>query len=584
MKLQNLCPACLTDSEWESCPRCGHVRGTAAESPLYLRPGTELKGRYALGRVLGHGGFGITYLAYDMLNDGKVAVKEYFPADKVTRTPGRHEVSLFTGVAPDGFRRGVERFIDEARALVRFRDQDGIVTVEDFFHENGTAYMVMEYIGGETLGTYLERRGVLSAPEALKLLEPIFDALEAMHAANVLHRDIKPGNIMVRSGGGTVLLDFGAARQFAQEGRDMSAVVTDGYSPLEQYYAGGDQQAWTDVYALGATLYRMLTGLLPPTAVSRTGTDDYAPPLAAGRSVPPAVARAVSKALAVHGPGRWASVAEFRRALTGTAELTVQADRPDEGLLAATPMPCPHCQAINYLSHSQAAAHTLCYSCGGILAGEREEFKTGRRRRWPAATVAVTTLAALCAAYVLLTDDAGAKKEEKPVPAAQNTTLEQGGQRPAEGDAPGSVPIQASRIGSDPMAVRQADISQVSPPAAAPSAAHPPVIPAPKTQSPPAHVPAAPASEPAVVWDTDPRGIKVANSGTRPGEVVSWSGGAVDGYADGSGILSYLRNGVLQRQVRGMWTRGRLTEGTRVTVVYPDREVAGTVINGIIKQ
>ena len=582
MKLPHLCPACFAHNEGDSCPHCGHVRGNEGESPLYLWPGTELKGRYALGRVLGHGGFGITYLAYDRLNDGKVAVKEYFPADKVTRAPGRPEVSLFTGVAPEGFRRGVERFIDEARALVRFRDQEGIVTVGDFFHENGTAYTVMEYIGGETLSAYLEKRGILPLAEALKLLEPIFDALAAMHAAGVLHRDIKPSNIIVRPGGGTVLLDFGAARQFAIEGRDMSAVVTDGYSPLEQYYANGDQQAWTDVYALGATLYRMLTGLLPPSAVSRTGQDDYAPPSAAGRSVPPAVDRAVSKALAVHGPGRWASVAEFRRALTGAAEVTVKADRPDaEPLAAARHVPCPHCQAINYLSHSQAAAHTLCHSCGNILAEAKDQSRKSRRRRWPAAAFAVTILAALCAAYVLFAGDTGGRKEEKPAAAVQNTATEQDGQRPAEGYASGSMPIQASQIGSDALAARQADVSQAAPPATPPPAVQPPAMQAPKVPPPP--VPVSPAAS-AEVWDTDSRGIKVADSGTRPGEVVSWSGGAVDGYADGSGILSYLRSGVLQRQIRGTWTRGRLTEGSRATVVYPDREVAGTVINGIIKQ
>ena len=581
MKLPHLCPACFAHNEGDSCPHCGHVRGNEGESPLYLRPGTELKGRYALGRVLGHGGFGITYLAYDRLNDGKVAVKEYFPADKVTRAPGCQEVSLFTGVAPESFRRGVERFIDEARTLVRFRDHDGIVTVEDFFHENGTAYMVMEYIDGETLSVYLEKRGILPFAEALNLLEPIFDALEAMHAAGVLHRDIKPSNIILRPSGGTVLLDFGAARQFAQEGRDMSAIVSDGYSPLEQYYAGGDQRAWTDVYALGATLYRMLTGLLLPTAVSRTSQDDYAPPSAAGRSVPSAVDRAISKALAVHGSGRWASVAEFRRALTGAAEVTVKADMPDEGHLAATPMSCPHCQATNYLSPLQSAAHTLCHSCGNVLLEEKDQSRRSRRRRWPAAAIAVTVLAALCATYVLFAGDAGGRKEEKPAATAQNTALEQDGSRPAEGDAPGSMPIQTSRIGSDAMAARQADVYQAAPRATPPSAAQPPAIQAPKTQPPPAPVPPA---EPAEVWDTDPRGIKVANSGTRPGEVVSWSGGAVEGYADGSGILSYLRNGVLQRQIRGTWARGRLTEGSRATVVYPDREIAGTVINGIIKQ
>ncbi len=273
---------------------------------------------YRIERVLGFGGFGITYLAVDTNLDKTVAIKEYLPNDLALRANGAAVVPKATECRED-FQWGLDRFLDEARALARFRHPN-LVPVHRFFEANGSAYVVMEYEAGERL-TEILRRTKESVPEeeALALLDGLLDGLAAVHRGGYLHRDIKPGNIIVRADGAPVLIDFGAARQaLGQRSQAVTSIVTPGYAPLEQYTTSGNQGPWTDIYAVGAVAHQIVTGAPPPEATARARQDPYRP--LAGQKYHDygnAFLRAVDWALRVDEHERPQSVNDFQRALHG---------------------------------------------------------------------------------------------------------------------------------------------------------------------------------------------------------------------------------------------------------------------------
>ena len=216
MRLNHICLGCMQDKgEAHTCPRCGYREDTPPAAPHYLRPGTVLAGKYLVGKGLGHGGFGTTYLAYDLVLGIKLAIKEYLPQDCASRAPGQAQVTPFSGEGEKRFNQGLESFLQEARTLARFDGQPGIVGVRDFFTENNTAYLVMNYLEGITLKDVLVGRGGKPMPfdQLMKIMLPVMSALERVHAAGLLHRDVSPDNIFLTKQGQVVLIDFGAARQ-----------------------------------------------------------------------------------------------------------------------------------------------------------------------------------------------------------------------------------------------------------------------------------------------------------------------------------------------------------------------------------
>ena len=248
-----------------------------AQQPLNALPQGHRLQEYELVRVLGFGGFGMTYLGFDHNLDKAVAIKEYLPSGIATRTSDNSVVPQASQFRGD-FEWGLERFVDEARALARF-DHRHIIKVYRFFEAHGTAYIVMEYAEGETLSAFLDRKGTLKEAELKAILYPILDGLEVVHGADFLHRDIKPGNIIIRDEDNSpVLLDFGSARQaIGARSRSVTSIITPGYAPIEQYSSRGDQGPWTDIYALGGVCYRALTGAVPEDATDRVRNDPLIP-------------------------------------------------------------------------------------------------------------------------------------------------------------------------------------------------------------------------------------------------------------------------------------------------------------------
>ena len=240
---------------------------TDMDFPDALPPGSRLHW-YVLERVLGQGGFGITYLAHDTNLDRRVAIKEYLPTE-IARRRSDASARPHTESQSERYAWGLDRFLAEARTLARF-DHPNIVRVLSVFEANNTAYMVMRFEEGEDLATLLERRGTLPEPQLTSCLLPILDGLRLVHASGFIHRDIKPENIYVRQDGSPVLLDFGSARQSFGSAKTMTILVAPGYAPLEQYYGDASTQGpWTDIYGLGATCYRAISGEAPLDAVAR---------------------------------------------------------------------------------------------------------------------------------------------------------------------------------------------------------------------------------------------------------------------------------------------------------------------------
>lgn len=333
-----VCPNCLAPLEEGSvCPRCGFDSATYTVLPHHLVPGSLVKQRYQVGRVLGEGGFGITYVGRDTVLNLKVAIKEFYMAGYVNRNHDASDTVFATlGTHRDTFNKNKEKFLSEARVLARFYEEPGIVGVRDFCEENGTAYIIMDFLDGGTLKDYLEHKGRLAPAEAVSLLMPVMRSLERVHADGIIHRDISPDNIMVLPDGRTKLLDFGAARAVSQTDiKSLSVILKPGYAPEEQYRSKGHQGPWTDVYALAATLYRCIVGQAPDDAMERMYRDLLPAPAATDAACPIAISNVIMKGLAVRQPDRYQDVGSF----LGDLESALQ--DPDNGDLAPDRRPVP---------------------------------------------------------------------------------------------------------------------------------------------------------------------------------------------------------------------------------------------------
>ena len=258
------------------CSECGRPYGSVETEPFALKPGTILEGKYLVGEMLGQGGFGITYIGFDLLLEQKVAIKEYFPMSTgmVSRENSTTVVWSSAVMQKTGMEKGFDSFLKEARKMAKLGGIPGVVGVKSVFIQNETAYIVMDFIEGETLLKKLQREGPMDYNTCISLMTPIMQALAEVHKHGIIHRDISPDNIMVQSDGKLILLDLGAAKDLDIQGKDGNVqssqmVAKHGFSPVEQYGQAGKIGPWTDVYAMAATIYYCCTGVLPPSATDR---------------------------------------------------------------------------------------------------------------------------------------------------------------------------------------------------------------------------------------------------------------------------------------------------------------------------
>ena len=290
-----------------------------------LRKETRLIGRYTIEKVLGQGGFGITYLGIDELHEKKVAIKEFFPQGIVTRNIEYEDAVTVTFVGEkDNYNKGKEKFLKEARIMARFSKDEGIVKAQDFFEINNTAYIVMEYLEGITLKQYLRENERIEPEELLELFVPLIESLDEIHSQGLIHRDISPDNIMVLLGGKIKLMDFGAARDYTDFGeKSLSLILKPGYAPPEQYQTHGVQGPWTDIYALCATMYKCLTGENPPDAIERVMDDNLKEISEFGIPVSKQMEETIIKGMSISARNRYQNIEEFCEDLYALSEETL---------------------------------------------------------------------------------------------------------------------------------------------------------------------------------------------------------------------------------------------------------------------
>lgn len=312
-----MCPNCFSSRTMKqgSCTVCGYTVSTQGDNRA-LPAGIMLHQRYVLGRVLGIGGFGITYVAYDQISRQRRAVKEYFPAEWAMRVQEGNQIIPNSQSQKEVYQRGKDVFINEAKILSKLLNLPSVVDVLDFFQENGTAYMVMELLEGSTLNGYMRRRKMQKMPwrAANRIIGEAGMALEQVHSKMLLHRDIGPDNIMLDKEGTVHLIDFGATRIYGLNSeRSMSVMLKPGFTPIEQYSRTGNQGPWTDVYALAATYYYLVTGQKPPEAPDRVSGAKVSYLSQCVPDIPENISRAVEHALEFRWQQRTRSMGQFLR-------------------------------------------------------------------------------------------------------------------------------------------------------------------------------------------------------------------------------------------------------------------------------
>lgn len=341
---KRLCMGCMREygQEYDICPFCGYQENTQAKQAYYLTPGYILHKRYIVGRVLGAGGFGVTYIGWDFLIKRKVAIKEYLPSDLATRAPGQENLTIYGGVQETQFRDGVKKTVEEARHLAQFTSVPGIVHVYDCFECNKTAYIVMEFLEGVSLKEYLKTRGTMTESQAIPVILQLATAMEVVHKSGLLHRDIAPDNIYVLNPDEpdalrVKLLDFGAAH-FASNAysKSISVMLKQGYAPEEQYRSRGDQGPWTDVYSLAATFYKMITGVTPEDALERKVGDELKRPSKRGIRISRPVETALMNAMNVRIQDRTQTMEGFTSELVA-AEVKARSVTKEEDPRLAVP-------------------------------------------------------------------------------------------------------------------------------------------------------------------------------------------------------------------------------------------------------
>lgn len=289
MKRCSCCMGLMGNSVF--CPHCGYDNRRSQEIPYALPPGSVLQGKYLIGNVLGQGGFGITYIGFDMILEVKVAIKEYYISGNASRVGSQNQQVYWMSSPGD-----MNHFITEARRMAKLDKMPEIAHVRDIFYANQTAYIIMEYVEGVSLNKHLQRTGVMSYEQAVKLMMPVIEALGRVHEKGLVHRDISPDNLMLEPEGKLRVLDLGAAGDLTRNNAQATQMVARrGFSPYEQYLGEEKLGPYTDVYAVCATIYYCCTGKLIPDAMRRM--EQYVRSRKADLELDPCIPSAAAKVL-----------------------------------------------------------------------------------------------------------------------------------------------------------------------------------------------------------------------------------------------------------------------------------------------
>ncbi len=324
--MQKYCYNCMRPLDGaEVCKHCGtDCKALFRGKPYFLPCGTVLSNRYIIGRVIGEGGFGITYIGMDTTLSKRVAVKEFYPSGIASRNSAVSKEISVLNERQGFFRGGVERFMVEAKSVAAFSDEEGIVDVQDYFQENNTAYIVMDYLDGENLKQYMRHHGLFEPERLIRLLMPVMKALKDMHVNGIIHRDISPDNIMYTKKGTLKLMDFGSARSYIDDEKQIAIILKQGFAPEEQFRHNGEQGPFNDVYALCATIYTCITGKVPPVAKDRVENDTLIPPSKLGIKISSVHEQAILHGLAVFVKDRTPDIDALITELTAKVPVDIQ--------------------------------------------------------------------------------------------------------------------------------------------------------------------------------------------------------------------------------------------------------------------
>ncbi len=311
--MEDLCFRCFKlTGKYDVCPHCGYIRGTQNEPEFMLQPNTRVWGRYLIGTILGIGGFGVTYKAFDLRLNTIVAIKEYFPQNLATRIPGESQLRGFWGKEEEHYNINKQKFIEEGKMLAKFAGDSHIVNVLDNFLDNNTAYIVMEYVSGVNLKEYIsEQGGTLTNNQVIAISMELLQGIKSIHSKGIIHRDISPDNIYIMDNEKVKILDFGSAKFGENEEWTQSVVVKKGYAPPEQYRNNMKQSEQTDLYAVGATMYKMLTGITPEESIDRWEKDDLISPSLVNNTEDKKLDKIIMKAMALQPSLRFKTADEM---------------------------------------------------------------------------------------------------------------------------------------------------------------------------------------------------------------------------------------------------------------------------------
>ncbi|MCI8963663.1 MAG: serine/threonine protein kinase [Eubacterium sp.] len=322
-----LCMGCMNqmDEKLTVCPHCGFNEAALRQESYYLKPGAVIGGKYIVGKALSYGGYTVTYIGMDAEKNRKVMIKEYLPSDFSTRSEGDTEVTIYSGDACEQFEQGLTTFLNEANRIGQLHNTQGIMRVYDCVAENDTGYVISEYLEGKTLKQIMEEGKRFPVQEAKEFVCRILEGLRQVHPLNIIHCDISPETILVTNTGEIKLLDFGATRYVTTaNSKSLAIILKQGFAPEEQYRSRGERGPWTDVYALGAVMYYMITGVVPAESVDRALMDELKEPSKLGVQIPPNTENALMNALNVYQKDRTPSAEIFYQELNSPQVSRIQ--------------------------------------------------------------------------------------------------------------------------------------------------------------------------------------------------------------------------------------------------------------------